>query len=109
MPPPQPRRPFLTPNASPFRTAVERRSAAVVVFLRRLPRPVPGLLVIGIVAAGLLAPPAVGGTALLVAAALLGWLAFLTWPAMPLPGRMLRLVVIAMVVAYAFVRYTGGG
>ena len=105
----QPRRPFLTPHASPFRTAVERRSAVVVVFLRKLPRLVPGLLVIGIVATGLLAPPVAGGVALLVAALLLAWLAFLTWPAMPAPGRILRLAVVAMVVAYAIVRFLGGG
>lgn len=102
------RRPFLTPNATPFRTAVERRSAKVVVFLRHLPRAVPGLLVIGIVAAGLLAPPAVGFVALLVAAFVLLWLAYLTWPVVPLPGRVLRLAVVAMVVAYALVRLTSG-
>jgi hypothetical protein len=101
------RRPFLTPNASPFRTAVERRSAKVVVFLRHLPRAVPGLLVVGIVATGLLAPPLPGFVALLVAAFLLLWLAYLTWPVVPLPGRVLRLAVFAMVVAYAFVRLLG--
>lgn len=105
--PPPPARPFLTPDATPFRRAVERRSAKVIVFLRGLPRPVPGLIVIGIVATGLLAPPVIGGIALLLAALLLGWLSFLTWPAMPGPGRILRLVVIAMVVAYALVRFAG--
>ena len=100
-------RPFLTPGASPFRTAVERRSAKVVVFLRGLPRPVPGLLVVGLVAAGLLAPPLVSGVALLVVALLLAWLVFLSWPAVPAPGRAIRVVVIAMVTAYALVRFAG--
>jgi len=98
------RRPFLTPNASPFRLAVERRSAAVVLFLRQLPRPVPGLLVVGLVASGLLAPPLAGGIALLFVALLLAWLVFLSWPSLPPPGRAIRVVVVAMVVAYAFVR-----
>lgn len=100
-------RPFLTPGASPFRAAVERRSAVFVVFLRRLPRAVPGLVVIGLVALGLIAPGAVGGIALLAVALLLTWLVFLSWPAVPPPGRVIRLVVVALVVAYAIVRLRG--
>jgi hypothetical protein len=100
-------RPFLTPGASPFRTAVERRSAVVVIFLRRLPRVVPSLLVIGLVAAGLLAPPVAGGVALLVIGALLGWLVYLSWPALPPPARAIRAVVIAVVFAYAISRLVG--
>ena len=103
---PEPK-PFFTEGAPPFRHAVERRSAVVVVFLARLPRAVPGLLVAGLVAAGLLAPGAVGGVALLVVAALLGWLVYLSWPRVPLPGRAVRLVVLALVVAYALARLTG--
>jgi hypothetical protein len=102
-------RPFLTPDASPLRRSVELRSAKVLVFLRGLPRPVPGLAVLGLVALGLLAPPVAGAVALLVVAALLTWLVFLSWPTVPLAGRLVRLVVVAMVVAYAFVRLTGGG
>jgi hypothetical protein len=97
-------KPFLTPGASPFRQAVERRSAAVVLFLRGLPRPVPGLLVIGLLLAALLAPAAVSAAALLVVALLLAWLTFLSWPAVPAQGRAIRVVVIAVVIAYAAVR-----
>ncbi|HEX8003534.1 MAG TPA: DUF6703 family protein [Mycobacteriales bacterium] len=101
------RRPFLTPGATPFRAAVERRSAHVVVFLRGLPRPLPGLVVVGLVAAGLLAPPVVGGVALLLVAVLLTWLVFLSWPSVPPPGRAIRVVVVALVIAYALVRLAG--
>jgi hypothetical protein len=94
-------RPFLTPGASPFRTAVERRSAVFVIFLRRLPRAVPALLVIGLVAAGLLAAPPISGIALLVVGLLLVWLVFLSWPAIPPPARVIRVVVIAVVLGYA--------
>ena len=97
----------MTPDATPFRRAVELRSAKVVVFLRGLPRPVPGLLVIGLVAAGLLAPPVAGGFALLAVSLLLAWLVYLSWPAVPVPGRAVRLVVVALVVAYALVRIAG--
>jgi hypothetical protein len=101
---PEPK-PFLTPGGSAFRHAVERRSAIVAVFLHRLPRAVPGLIVVGLVATGLLAPPVVSGVVLLVVAALLLWLVFLSWPAIPAQARALRTVVIAIVVAYALSRF----
>ncbi|HVF04055.1 MAG TPA: DUF6703 family protein [Frankiaceae bacterium] len=97
-------KPFLTPGGSPFRHAVERRSAVVALFLRGLPRPVPGLIVLGLVAAGLLAAPPVSPLVLLVVASLLGWLAFLAWPAIPTPGKLVRVVVIALVIGYALSR-----
>jgi hypothetical protein len=74
------------------------------VFLARLPRALPGLLVIGLVAGGLLAPPAVGGVLLLVVAVLLAWLVFLSWPALRPPAKAVRLLVIAMVAGYALSR-----
>jgi hypothetical protein len=98
------RRPFLTPGASPFRQRVERRSATVVVFLSRLPRALPGLIVAGLVLAALVLPPVASGVAMLVVAALLTWLVYLSWPGVPPPGRAVRLVVIAIVVAYAAAR-----
>ena len=101
------RKPFLTPDATPFRRTVERRSAIVLVFLAKLPRAVPGLLALGLVAAGLLAPPVAGGVLLLVVAALLGWLVYLSWPAVPAQGRAIRVVVIALVIGYALSRIAG--
>lgn len=92
--------------ASPFRQRVERRSAVLLVYLSKLPRAVPGLLVAALVAGGLLAPPLVGGVLLLVIAVLMVWLFYLSAPAVPLPGRVVRAVVVALVVAYAFVRLT---
>lgn len=103
-PPPQPR-PFLTPGGSPFRHAVERRSATVAVFLSHLPRALPGLLVVSLVAAGLLAPPPANGVVLLVVALLLAWLVYLSWPAIPAQAKAIRVVVIALVVGYALSRF----
>ena len=97
-------KPFLTPGGSPFRQAVERRSALVLVFLRGLPRAVPGLMVVGLLVAALLAPPVASAIALIVVALLLVWLTFLSWPAVPPQGRAVRLVVVAIVVAYAIAR-----
>ena len=99
--PPGPPKPFLTPGGSPFRHAVERRSAVFAVFLHKLPRALPGLVVIGLVAAGLLAPAPWNGLVMLVVGALLTWLVFLSWPAIRPPAKAVRLVVIAMVLGYA--------
>jgi hypothetical protein len=89
-----------------MRETVERRSAVLLVFLRSLPRALPGLLLLGLVAAGL-ALPGLGGTlALLVVALLLGWLTYLSWPAVPAPGRAVRLLVLAVVLAAAAARLT---
>ena len=99
-------RPFLTPGGSPFRHAVERRSAVIAVFLSRLPRALPGLVVIGLVAGGLLAPPPYDGVILLLVAALLTWLVFLSWPAIRLPAKAIRVAVIALVIGYGLSRFT---
>ena len=99
-PAPQPK-PFLTPGGSPFRHAVERRSATVAVFLHGLPRALPGLVVIALVAGGLLAPAPWNGLVMLVVAALLVWLVFLSWPAIRPPAKVIRVVVIALVIGYA--------
>jgi hypothetical protein len=97
-------RPFATPNASPFRRAVERRSALVLVYLRGLPKAMPGLLVLGLLTAALLAP-GVGGAALLVLVALLlTWLVYLSWPALPPVGRAVRVAVIVALVMLAVSR-----
>jgi hypothetical protein len=99
-------RPFLTPGGSPFRHAVERRSATAIVFLNGLPRALPGLFVLGLLALALLAPPLVSALALLLVAALLGWLVFLSWPGITFGARAVRVVVIALVLGYAAARLT---
>lgn len=103
-PAPEPR-PFLTPNATPFRREVERRSAIVVLFLRQLPRALPALIVLGVVAGGLALPGVAGAVCLVLSALILGWLVYLSWPALSLPGRLVRLVVIGTVFALASGRF----
>ena len=90
-----------------MRDQVERRSAVFVVFLRSLPKPVPGLVVLALVALGLRGPVALGVAALLLVALLLGWLLYLSWPRLPGAGRAIRLVVIAIVLAGTVSRVAG--
>lgn len=100
-------RPFLTPNASPFRRAVERRSAIVVLFLRGLPKAVPALLVLGILAGGLTLTGPLGAICFTLSALVLIWLVYLSWPALTVPGRAIRVAVIGLVGVLAGARFIG--
>ena len=102
MPPTRPTGP--TSSGPGLRTAVESRSAVVLVFLRTLPRAVPALVVVVLVGAGLSLPGLAGAVALLVVLALLGWLAYLSWPALNPVARALRLLVLALLAAAAVSR-----
>ncbi len=93
--------PFLTPGAGRVRASVERRSATVVVWLAHQPRLVPisvacVLFLVAIVTGGVL-----GGIVLLVIAAIMGWISYLSWPSVPGPLRLVRAIVLAGVVVLA--------
>lgn len=103
-PAPTERKPFLTPGASPFRQTVERRSAVAVVTLRQLPKAVPGLLVLALLAGALVVQGVGGAVLVLLVALLLTWLVYLSWPALPNVGRLVRLLVIAALGVIAFTR-----
>jgi hypothetical protein len=98
-----------SPAASGLRRTVERWSATPLVFLHQLPRWVLPLALVALLLAGMLGTGWVGAAALLVLAALLGWLAYLSWPTTPLPGRLLRLgafvVLILLAAGHAFGRF----
>jgi hypothetical protein len=98
-----------TPTATGLRRAVERWSATPLVYLHQLPRWVLPLALVALLLAGMLGTGWVGAAALLVLAALLGWLAYLSWPSTPLPGRLLRLgafiVLVLLAAGHAFGRF----
>jgi hypothetical protein len=89
----------VTPGASPLRRSLERRSAVLLVFLRRLPRAVLPVTVAALVAGFLLGPPAVAIGCLSLVIVFFGWLLFLSWPAISPGARLLRVVVLAIMVA----------
>ena len=88
--------PFLTPGASPFRHALERRSATVLLFVRALPKALPPLVVVALLAGGVLLGGAAGVACLLVVMALFGWLLFLSWPALAPAARAPRVLVLVL-------------
>lgn len=79
-----------------FRRSFERRIGPLIVLASRLPRAVPFLVVAALLIGGLLAQGAVGGVLLLVLAALLGALLYLSWPALQPGPQLLRLAVVAL-------------
>lgn len=98
-----------SPAASGLRRAVERWSATPLVFLHQLPRWVLPLVLVALLLAGMIGTGWVGAAALLVLAALLAWLAFLSWPSTPPAGRLLRLaafiVLVLLAAGHAFGRF----
>jgi hypothetical protein len=102
-----PRQPFFTPDASPTRRAVERRSAVLVTYLRRIPLVVVGAAVVALFMVGVFVPGPAGAVPLLVLAAFLAWLSYLGWPGLPPPARLIRLVGIGFVLVVAVLRAGG--
>lgn len=94
---------MFTPDASPARQAVERRSAAPLALLYQLPRWVLPIVLAGLLVAGLALGGVAGAAIILVLTAFLGWLAYLSWPSVGGQARLLRvaagLVLVAIAVA----------
>jgi hypothetical protein len=92
------------PDAGTARSSVERASARPLVFLRQLPAWVPLLAVLALLIAGFTLPGWIGATALLVIGLFLGWLGYLSWPALAARGRLLRVAAVAVVLALAVIQ-----
>ena len=78
----------------PLRASVERRSAVLLAWLSLRPKLLlPGLVVGLLLLAGLL-PPLASALCLLPVLVLVGWLSYLSWPALDGRARVLRLLVL---------------
>jgi hypothetical protein len=92
-------------SATPtLRQQVERTSKPLLLRLHQLPRAVVPLGTVVLVLVGVLAPPAVGLVALAAVALFVAWIAYLSWPIVSGTGRLLRLVMVALVVVLALSR-----
>ena len=92
---------LFTPNASPARRATERYSARPLLVLHQLPVWVPPVVLAVLLVVGLFVKGPGGAVALCAVAAILGWLASVSWPRLAASGRAGRLFVIAVVLAVA--------
>jgi hypothetical protein len=90
-----------TPGATPARQAAERRSAKPLLYLHQLPTWVAPLVMVALLVAGLAVKGPGGAVALCGVAAVLGWLAAISWPRLSAAGRLGRVLGIGVVLALA--------
>jgi hypothetical protein len=108
-----PRRPLppgetlYTPGAGPTRRRIERTSAPLVVYLHQLPRMVPVAALVILLVLGALLPPALAAIPIGLAVLFLGWLSYLSWPAISGSAKVTRLSIIAFLVGLAVYRFFG--
>ena len=101
---PLPQGPLYTPGAGRTRQAVEGRSARTVLLLHQLPRWLPPVVMVVLLVTGLAVRGPGGGAALVALAAGLGWLAYISWPQLGSPGRLLRAAAILGMLVLAAVQ-----
>jgi hypothetical protein len=97
---------FFTPDATGFRREVERRSAAPLLYLHQLPGWIVPIAFVAVLIAGLAVKGWIGGAALAVIAAFLGWFSYLSWPTLSAPGRLLRAATITVLIVLVFIQGT---
>lgn len=87
------------PVAASRRAQVERASLPVLRWLTSRPKALLPLLSVALLIAGLATPPALGIPLLALLTLLVGWLTYLSWPAVSSRGRLVRAVTLGMLVA----------
>lgn len=84
------------PPSTGLRRTVERRSAPVLVFLSHQPKLLIPVVSVVLLVGGLALPSAYGAVCLGLLMLLVGWLSYLSWPAVVGPARAVRLVTLAL-------------
>lgn len=92
---------LFTPDASAGRRTTERYSARPLMYLHQLPRWVPPVVLAILLVVGLAVKGPGAALALCAVAAVLGWLAAVSWPRLTPGGRAGRLLVVAVLLAAA--------
>jgi hypothetical protein len=82
----------------PVRSAVEKRSAPVLVLLTQQHRAVVPLVSVALLLGGLTLPVPIGVACLAVLAAFVGWLTYLSWPAIIGTARAVRVATLLLIV-----------
>lgn len=96
-----------TGEAGSLRAAVNARSRPILARLARMPRIFIPTVVLFLMVLGLSAPLVVALPAFAVLAAFVGWLAYLSWPALDTGGRLIRVLMLAVVIGAAVAQITG--
>jgi hypothetical protein len=93
--------------ATPLRRTVERHSVAPLTWLSSRPKWVPFAIVLVLLLGGLFLPVAAAVLLLVALALFLGWLTYLAWPKLDSGGRLVRLLILALVVFVLVQRLRG--
>jgi hypothetical protein len=83
------------------RRTLEKRSGPLLVLLSHQHKALVPLVSVALLIAGLALPPAAGVPCLLLLAAFVGWLTYLSWPAVVGRGRLVRLATFALLLIAA--------
>jgi uncharacterized membrane protein len=82
-------------------TRLERWSVPGALLLSRIPKPLLLILIAGLLITALIVEGVVGGLLLLLLGAFFAWLLMLAWPALTGTGRLVRLLVVALIAFFA--------
>lgn len=94
---------------TPSRKKLEAISYRPLKVIHAMPRVLFPLIMGALLLAGLLIPIIWAGLLLIVLGLLLAWLVALSWPAIEVPSRIIRIIVIVAVFGAAFWKLTGNG
>lgn len=95
-----------SPQSRPgtFRHQVESVSRPLLVRLHQQPRLVVPIVTVVLVVVGVLAPVPVALVSLAVIFVFIAWIGYISWPAVPVGGRLMRIAMLALVVVLAGTR-----
>lgn len=91
-------RPTPTVTAPGMRGAVERASAPALVWLSQRPKLLLPLVSLALLVGGMVAPVGVAVPLLVLLVLVVGWLTYLSWPAVDRGARIVRIVTLALIV-----------
>jgi hypothetical protein len=89
---------------SPLRRSVERASLPLITRLNHLPKVVPFLLLLALLVAGVFISGRAGFVLMMLGAAFVGWVLFLSWPRLNGSERIMRLALLLLAFALAIVQ-----
>ena len=89
-----------------LRARIETASRPVLARLHGLPRLLIPLCTLLLVVVGAFAPTPVAVLAFTVLFLFIAWIAYLSWPAVPVGGRLSRLAMLALILVLAWVTIT---
>jgi hypothetical protein len=89
---------------NPLRRSVERASLPLITRLNHLPKAVPFLLLLALLVSGVFISGQVGFVLMILGAAFVGWVLFLSWPRLSGSERIMRFAVLLLALALAVVQ-----